>query len=320
MAETVTGKLDTRIAPRNANHSFAGVLWDVEARGANEVVVTSVWVGGMLGRVRVFARDGSWRGDDEEHATRLMHTGWGMRYHLDPTGWALVADEECAPSWDVAREVRLSVPVRILPHHRRALFVHSNLPDDLGIQYQSYGGEEVIAQDAHVAMHPGLGFTGAVPFDTNRGWYRAYRGPAGALGYAAAPVRWSAPGHALFPAAVRAAVRTCLLAHKRRGCPLALLPKDVLLAVLEHCHWDWFVRPGARPPRGGTREGGGPAGAAIAADAAAAMADMEGKHAAELLDSDELSDDDDEFAPGLESESEDDAYDSAGDADWGEEQ
>lgn len=282
----------------------AGVLWDVEARGACEVVVTSLWIGGMLGRVRIFARDGSWRGDDAEHEQRLVATGWGTRYDLDPTGWALVADEECAPSWDIPREIRLTTPVRILPHHRRALFVHSNLPDDLGIQYQSYDGRDVMAQDEHVALHPGLGFTGAVPFDTRRGWYRAYRGLAGSVGYTAAPVRWSAPVHAHFPVAARAAVRTILLAQRRKDSPLALLPKDVVLAMLEHCDWDWFVRPGARPPRGGTREGGGPAGAAGAVGGIA-----EAAHAEALLDSDERDSSDDE-------EDEDDFFETDGDGEW----
>ena len=51
-----------------------------------------------------------------------------------PHSWVQVADEECAPSWDAPRHVALRVPLVVPPHQRRALFVHSNLPDDLGIQ------------------------------------------------------------------------------------------------------------------------------------------------------------------------------------------
>ena len=47
----------------------------------------------------------------------------------------------------------------ILPHSRRGLYVHSGLPDDLGIQYQSYAKSDVVAEDEHVVLHPGLGHT-----------------------------------------------------------------------------------------------------------------------------------------------------------------
>jgi hypothetical protein len=282
--------------PAHTPHVSAGVIWDVHANSHSEVTVTSVSVGGMLGRVRIFARAGSWRGDTADHAARLIATGWGQRYDLDATGWALVADEECAPSWDIAREIRLSTPVRILPHHTRALFIHSNLPDDLGIQYQTYRGlNDILARDDHCVMLPGLGFTGSVPFDTRRGWYRAYRGLAGALGYTASPLRWSAPRHGVFPAAARAAVCTLLCAQRRPESPLSALPKHLLLTVLEHCHWDWFVPTGANPPLGGTLEGGGAHGGARAPGE---------EEAGPLLDDEEMEEEDEEG----EEESEDDDW------------
>lgn len=89
--------------PSRADHSFAGVLFDAHAVSDHEVVVTSLHVGGMLGRVRVYARATSWRPPPAEHARRTIPTGWGTRYELDREGWALVADERCAPSWDVCR-------------------------------------------------------------------------------------------------------------------------------------------------------------------------------------------------------------------------
>lgn len=82
--------LTTRIAPKDADHSFSGVIWDVESHGPFELCLTSVSVGGMLGRVRVFARESSWRGANGE--ARLVNTHWGtQRVDLDPSGWVVVA-------------------------------------------------------------------------------------------------------------------------------------------------------------------------------------------------------------------------------------
>jgi hypothetical protein len=58
--------------------------------------------------------------------------------------------------------------MRIRPGQTRALYVHSSLPDDLGIQYQSFRGRAVIAEDRCVRLLPGVGHTGAVPFRS--GW------------------------------------------------------------------------------------------------------------------------------------------------------
>ena len=44
-------ELTTSITAANADHSYNGIMFDVEARGPFEVYVISVSVGGMLGRV-----------------------------------------------------------------------------------------------------------------------------------------------------------------------------------------------------------------------------------------------------------------------------
>lgn len=141
-------------------------------------------------------------------------------------------------------------------------------------------------------MRPGLGFTGSIPFDARNGWYRAYRGLAGSLGYTARPVLWSPARHGSFPASAQRAAVTLIAANQvRDACVLASLPKDVLLHVLERCHWDWFLSPGSAPPDGPSREGGGMAGCdAWGGDAADTLSDEEEEEEEE--GSDYLSDSD----------------------------
>ena len=48
----------------------------------------------------------------------------------------------------------------MLPHSKHGFYCHSSLPDDLGIQYQSYAQDDVVAEDEYVRVLPGLGHTG----------------------------------------------------------------------------------------------------------------------------------------------------------------
>lgn len=101
------------------------------------------------------------------------------------------------------------------PHQRRAFYAHSGLPDDLGIQYQSYRRTDIVAQDEYIRLLPGLGHTGSTPFDENQGWYRSYRGLAGAVSYHVRWKGWTPVEHAIFPTPLREAVRTMLLCNLR---------------------------------------------------------------------------------------------------------
>ena len=147
----------------------------------------------MLGTVRVFACDNAWCGDDD---SQRVATGWGHGYEVaDESHWELVGQQHCPPSWDSLTEINLEKTLVIKPGQIRALYMHSALPDDLGIQYQSYRGNAIVAEDDIVQIIPGVGHTGHIPFRS--GWYRGLRGPAGALSYHATLRTWTAMVRAL---------------------------------------------------------------------------------------------------------------------------
>lgn len=144
----------------------------------------------------------------------------------------------------------------MLPHQRKALYCHSSLPDDLGIQYQSYRKSDIVASDEFIALHPGLGHTGSEPFDDQQGWYRSYRGPAGSIRYCAKWKGWSPFEHAIFPLPLKSAVMTMLLCHNRQlqstvGAEGAItsnilytissLPRYLIYYILEFMHFDWYI-------------------------------------------------------------------------------
>jgi len=161
--------LSTAISAAQANHSYAGVIFDISVKGPHLVDVQSFSFGGMLGRVRIFARNCSWESGSDPHSPRQA------------LGWALVADTVCRPCWDRSFTVALMKPFRMLPHSTHGFYIHSSLPGDLGIQYQSYSKNEIVAQDGHLVLSPGIGHAvrhdvaSCEPFDHHDSWYRSYR-------------------------------------------------------------------------------------------------------------------------------------------------
>jgi hypothetical protein len=209
-------RIETDITPEQANHSYNGIVFNICSKSPYELDVRSVSVGGMLGRVRVFFKHGSWLqsedGSDEEDTP---HRWWGASERVSRKGWELAADSICAPSWDTGREILFRKPINMLPGQTVAVYLHSGLPDDLGIQYQTYNKESIVAEDEHISVLPGLGHTGSQPFDEVHGWYRAYRGLAGGMSYRCRRKGWTIWDHTLFPEHFQEGVLTMLMCRER---------------------------------------------------------------------------------------------------------
>ena len=106
---------------------------------------------------RIFARDGSY----EQFETESLPSArwWAHHSSISPDGWELVLDRVVKASWDTPTELFFDQRVVVLPRRRKAFYVHSGLPDDLGVQYQSYREEDVVAENEHLLVLPGLGHT-----------------------------------------------------------------------------------------------------------------------------------------------------------------
>mmetsp|Transcript_22148 Transcript_22148/g.71727 ORF Transcript_22148/g.71727 Transcript_22148/m.71727 type:complete len:504 (-) Transcript_22148:1065-2576(-) len=281
----------TIVPPARANHSFNGVAFDIESRGPYELTITSIHIGGMLGCMRVWSRDCSWC-YSSDGSSGFVQNIFGAHYVVEPSRWRQVAEEQCAPAWDQHRELVLAVPVVVPPRTRRGMYIHSNLPDDLGLQYQSYHNLQTVALDEYIAVHPGAGHTSCIPFDNERGWWRVHRGPAGMITYTARLKRWTKATHEEFPSEFKASVKACLLAQHRAGSPLSALTVELLLQVLQLCAWDHFDHiPGAS----GSKRASKRASAAAAErgnDGSASFISRAARMAA-LADFDDEDDDDD---------------------------
>jgi hypothetical protein len=245
-----THMVSTVEPPQNADHSYNAVMFNITNTSACTVEITAIHIAGMLGLVRVFACEGPWNSGTDRATVRpgmYQRSDYGVR----PEDWELLTEELCQPSWDVPRPVVLAVPIVLTPYETRGAYVHSALPDDLGIQYTGHQRrrqmrlDTPVAQDEHILVTPGLGHTSSNPFDTDRGWYRAYRAPCGAFTYTATLAPWTLREHCPFfnrGPGMNAGLRALLLAHARGGegnC-LAMLPLSVVGYALEFIHFAWF--------------------------------------------------------------------------------
>lgn len=61
----------------------------------------------MLGRVRVLGRDRAWEAD--KPTDRQTQHWWAHQDSVSRTGWDLIADKFCRPSWDKPIEVSLQL-------------------------------------------------------------------------------------------------------------------------------------------------------------------------------------------------------------------
>lgn len=195
--------LTSRVDAANANHSYAGVMFDIEVMGPHEVDLTSIAIGGMLGRVRIYGRNVSWKQGTHHN-------------HNSPStlGWRLLSDLTCRPSWDRNCQIPIQNQFTLLPHTIAGIYIHSSLPGDLGIQYQSYPLSTTVAENEFLRMTPGLGHAcreACEPFDDSVSWYRQYRCMAGVVHFTARRKGWSPQIHQIFPLELRKAVVSMLL-------------------------------------------------------------------------------------------------------------
>jgi hypothetical protein len=201
--------LATTITAAQANHSFNGVIFDIMCKSPYEVDITSISIAGMLGRIRIFVRDRPWESDRPD---RPVSNHWfAHNDSISQVGWTKLVDFTCRPSWDRPYEIPFEKPVQLLPNTIRGFYCHSSLPDDLGIQYQSYARNDIVAEDEAISIHPGLGHTGSNPFDETHGWYRSFRGLAGSVQYKRRIKGWQLHEHRIYPEVMRDAIKETLM-------------------------------------------------------------------------------------------------------------
>lgn len=203
--------LATTITAAQANHSFNGIIFDIMCKSPYEVDITSISIAGMLGRIRIFVRDRPWESDRPDRP--VSHHWFAHNDSISQVGWTKIVDFTCRPSWDRPFEIPFESSVKLLPNTIRGFYCHSSLPDDLGIQYQSYSRHDIIAEDDAISIHPGLGHTGSIPFDETHGWYRSFRGLAGSVQYKKRLKGWQLQEHSDYPVVMKDAIKETLLCN-----------------------------------------------------------------------------------------------------------
>lgn len=92
----------SRIDAGKADHSYNGLIFDIEVLDAFEVELTDISVAGMLGHIRVYIRDKPWRIGRTPRSS--MHW-WAHEDTVSTEGWTCVVDKTHGASWDVPAKV-----------------------------------------------------------------------------------------------------------------------------------------------------------------------------------------------------------------------
>lgn len=229
--------LPTPVTPARANHSYNGVLFEVEvpAKALEEVVVQGIVCGGEIGRFQIFLH----RGQRMAELSRQAEYRWSRN-------WEKISEGELAADWR-GLMLPLHNHVRIAPGEAVVFYVHSSLENDLGIAYQSYSTSRPIVADDNISIYPGYARIGSIPFDDedmrhHHAWWRPGRGLAGGIQYRCIRKQWSCELHMEFPStAFRTAVFTFLMIAQLRPESLpGQLPTEALWMILEQLDWrDW---------------------------------------------------------------------------------
>jgi hypothetical protein len=104
--------LKTPITPAQADHSFNAIIFDVMSVSNYDIEIKSVSIGGMLGRIRIFALNSSWKLSESDN--NQAHY-WSHQGTIDGSKWSLLADRHYPPSWDHETEIIFDTPLRLHP-------------------------------------------------------------------------------------------------------------------------------------------------------------------------------------------------------------
>lgn len=214
------------------DHTFCGIMFDVACKRAlplDEVVVSSVWVRGDLGPMRVFSTAGTYEGNAET-----------------PSAWTLHFDATLPASMSQLVELALEPPIVLAAGSSCGIYLHSSSAGEGGAPESIvYNNRrlDVTHDDPFLRVLPGMAHTGQVPFSRHGFWghaWRPHREFVGQISYGVKWLLWNPQVHRRFPAGFRAVVRLLLLIRGRPGTWLSFLPDEALLHMLNMCRWDWF--------------------------------------------------------------------------------
>lgn len=228
--ETFT--VDTR---DHEDHTFCGVMFDVECRGPADggvpiefLEVHAISIRGDLGPIAVWTTPGSFRG--KEHSEE---------------SWERLYSREHPPSPQVMTRLHLDRPMRLQAGERRGVYVHSQLRGDDAIVYDNERSQ-VTYEDGAFRVFPGLAHLSNRPFGRHGMWgfpWRERREFVGRFHYGVGYKLWNPEVHTIFPSNFRHIVEVMLLCARRQESPLHTVQDEVIFFILNMCRHDWFQAP-----------------------------------------------------------------------------
>mmetsp|Transcript_15120 Transcript_15120/g.36925 ORF Transcript_15120/g.36925 Transcript_15120/m.36925 type:complete len:355 (+) Transcript_15120:309-1373(+) len=219
------------------DHTFAGVMFDVKARGAIPIEyleVKSIYVRGELGPMTVWITEESHQGK-----------------HESPEYWTCIHEQTHPASFTELRELPFHSPVRLLPGQQVGLYVHSKTEGDSQVVYdnqrQINRNDTSRAWDEFIYVLPGMAHLCNVPFSRSgtegmHWWgspWRPRREFVGRVSYGVRWLLWNPDINCTLPPAFREIVWGLMMSRHERasGSFLFHLETEMLFYILNKVEW-----------------------------------------------------------------------------------
>lgn len=212
--------------PRDADHSYNGIFFDVEVTSIDDIVLDGFNIGGELGSVSVWHRA---EGSCIDNYKLEVEDGWSCL-------------TQCILEPSHSARIQLDAPLLLPSGSQTGLYIHAVAEHDQALKYQSCSSRNPSARDNNIRLWAGHARIGSSPFDTGevggrRNWYRRERAFAGDVIYHSVRLKWSPIEHLRFPSEFRGVVFTLFLCWYRDSCIISMLPLETLFNILECLDW-----------------------------------------------------------------------------------
>lgn len=196
------------------------------------ILLRSVWVRGALGPMTVWVTPG----------------GFNELNYEDRNQWEKVYEKRHAPSHRSLVELAFDSPLLLRPGDMLGVYVHSARQGDSAVVYDNTRGSRYRHADDFIQIHSGLASLSSTPFgsDVYWGWGGAWRRNREFVGSISYAVQYrlfnpdtGVTGHESFPPDFKRMAAIMMMASLRPESPLARLPREVILYILNMCKWDW---------------------------------------------------------------------------------
>lgn len=234
--------LRTPIQPHETNHTFNGIMFDIESMtDYPSIEILGFQVGGLLGPTKILVAKSSWK----QCFTQNFYHEVKPILNISEKFEELFSDEVMG-NQDARKitSIYLPKPFLLKPRDCIGFYIHCQTHHDQSLHYHtSCNSSELLCQDSLLGIKVGLAKVGILPFGRSLwgepGW-RTARAFCGSILYRPLRMVWSAQTHDSFPKNFQSVVSFLFVEWETEGTLWSSLACEDIYCIVQHMEWNWF--------------------------------------------------------------------------------